>query len=144
MEPGLIASYRYAEEVARSRSNFYYSFVVLPSRKRRAFCAVYAFMRYCDDISDGSGSTETKSTMLHDWRSQLEAAFSGALQGNPILPAFRDTVTAFSIPSEYFHWVIDGAEMPMRRIEGRPESYTRAVGLGIGEDRTGPVPAGGP
>jgi phytoene synthase len=113
MEPELIASYRAAEAVARSRSNFYYSFVVLPSEKRRAFCAVYAFMRYCDDVSDGTDSLKDKRALLRDWRSQLDAVFSGNLQGNPILPAFRDTVNNFSIPVEYFHWIIDGTEMDL-------------------------------
>ena len=32
--------------------NFYYAFLVLPRRKREALCAVYAFMRRCDDITD--------------------------------------------------------------------------------------------
>jgi phytoene synthase len=113
MKPELIASYRSAEAVARSRSNFYYSFLVLPPEKRRAFCAVYAFMRYCDDISDGAGSREAKHSMLRDWRSQLDAVFAGTLPGNGILPAFLDTVKTFSIPAEYFHWVIDGAEMDL-------------------------------
>ena len=113
MGPELIASYKSAEAVARSRSNFYYSFVVLPPEKRRAFCAVYAFMRHCDDISDGSASNQSKSAMLRDWRSQLNAAFSGNLRQSAILPAFRDTVNNFSIPAEYFHWIIDGAEMDL-------------------------------
>jgi 15-cis-phytoene synthase len=113
MEPELIASYKSAEMVARSRSNFYYSFIVLPPEKRRAFCAVYAFMRYCDDISDGAGSREAKCAMLRDWRSQLDAVFAGTLSNHGILPAFLDTVTNFSIPAEYFHWVIDGAEMDL-------------------------------
>ncbi len=113
MGPELIASYKSAEAIARSRSNFYYSFIVLPLEKRRAFCAVYAFMRYCDDISDGSAAPEAKFAMLRDWRAQLSAAFSGSLRNNRILPAFRDTVTNFSIPAEYFHWIIDGAEMDL-------------------------------
>ncbi len=113
MRPELTASYRSAEAVARSRSNFYYSFVVLPSEKRRAFCAVYAFMRYCDDISDGNAGSEAKRSMLRDWRTQLDAAYSGSVRNNPILPAFRDTVNNFSIPAQYFHWIIDGAEMDL-------------------------------
>lgn len=113
MEPGLIASYRSAESVARSRSNFYYSFVVLPAEKRRAFCAVYAFMRYCDDISDGDAGIRDKRKLLQDWRSQLKAAYSGEIQENPILPAFRDAVHRFSIPEQYFHWIIDGEEMDL-------------------------------
>jgi phytoene synthase len=113
MGPELTASYRTAEAVARSRSNFYYSFVVLPSEKRRAFCAVYAFMRYCDDISDGDAGVEAKRSMLHDWRAQLDAVYSGSVRNNSILPAFRDTVDNFSIPAQYFHWIIDGAEMDL-------------------------------
>jgi len=114
MEPDLIASYKSAEAVARSRSNFYYAFVVMPSEKRRAFCAVYAFMRHCDDISDGSGTPEAKAARLRDWRSQLNAAFSGRLEGNTIMPAFRDAVETYSIPADYFHWILDGAEMDLR------------------------------
>ena len=113
MEPELIASYRSAETVARSRSNFYYSFLVLPEAKRRAFCAVYAFMRYCDDISDGDAGLESKRQMLRDWRARLDGAYSGVPGGNPILPAFCDTVRTYSIPAEYFHWILDGAEMDL-------------------------------
>jgi phytoene synthase len=113
MEPELIASYRSAKAVARGRSNFYYSFIVLPAEKRLAFYAVYAFMRHCDDISDGDDGIENKSRMLHNWRAQLDAAFSGDLDKNPILPAFRDAIHNFSIPAEFFHWIIDGAEMDL-------------------------------
>jgi len=114
MKAELIESYRSAEAIARSRSNFYYSFVVLPREKRRAFCAVYAFMRHCDDISDGDGGVDAKRRMLADWRSKLDAAYLESRDGsNPILPAFRDSVARFSIPAEYFHWIIDGAEMDL-------------------------------
>jgi 15-cis-phytoene synthase len=117
MEPELIASYRSAKTVARSRSNFYYSFVVLPADKKRAFYAVYAFMRHCDDISDGAASLEEKRSRLRDWRSQLDAAYAGTLGSNLILPAFRDTVRAFAIPQEYFHWILDGAEMDLDAVQ---------------------------
>jgi phytoene synthase len=114
MNQEIAASYRYAETVARQRArNFYYSFVVLPSVKRLAFCAVYAFMRYCDDISDGTDALEDKRRQLKMWRAQLDAAVQGNLEGSPILPAFRDAVQRFSIPAEYFHWIIDGAEMDL-------------------------------
>jgi phytoene synthase len=113
MEPELIDSYRSAEVSVRNRSNFYYSFVVLPAEKKRAFCAVYAFMRYCDDISDGAALLEEKRTLLRDWRTQLDAAYAGTIGNNPILPAFCDTVRSFSIPKEYFHWILDGAEMDL-------------------------------
>jgi phytoene synthase len=113
MDEGLNASYRTAEAVARSRSNFYYSFVVLPVEKRRAFCAVYAFMRHCDDVSDGNASPDGKRSMLREWRDHLCAAFAGSVSNHPILPAFHDAVKKFQIPEQYFHWIIDGAEMDL-------------------------------
>ena len=46
-------SYAYCMQVARSRAkNFYYSFLLLSRQQRKAMCAIYAFMRYCDDLSD--------------------------------------------------------------------------------------------
>ncbi|MDD9948863.1 MAG: squalene/phytoene synthase family protein [candidate division Zixibacteria bacterium] len=58
-------SYDFCRAVAKSRAkNFYYSFLVLPAERRRAMCAVYAFMRYCDDIVDEeSGETGTAGTI---------------------------------------------------------------------------------
>ncbi len=114
MNRELIASYQCAEEVARKRArNFYYSFIVLPPEKRRAICAVYSFMRYSDDVSDGSASVYDKRQLLQRWRAHLNAGLAGDFGQNPILPAFHDSVRRFSIPDQYFHWIIDGAEMDL-------------------------------
>jgi len=114
MTSELAVSYRAAENIARTRArNFYYSFVVLPAEKRRALCAVYAFMRLCDDISDGAASVESKRERLRAWRARLAACLAGDLRGNAILPAFHDAVRKFSIPAEHFHGIIDGAEMDL-------------------------------
>ena len=114
MTPELADSYHAAEAVARRCArNFYYSFIILPPERRRAFCAVYAFMRYCDDISDGDASVENKSEQLRRWRRQLDAAMAGDCGDSRIMPAFLDTVRRFSIPARYFHWIIDGAEMDL-------------------------------
>ena len=51
-------SYEYCQHVARTRAkNFYYSFLLLTAQQRKAMCAIYAFMRYCDDLSDEPGAT---------------------------------------------------------------------------------------
>jgi 15-cis-phytoene synthase len=114
MKSDLKASYKSAAEtVARSHSNFSYSFAVLSREKRLAFCAVYAFMRFCDDISDGETSNENKRELLARWRSQLDADPIAKSPSNPIMPAFRDTLQKFSIPEQYFHWIIDGTEMDL-------------------------------
>ena len=53
MAATLEESYRYCRGVARTRAkNFYYSFLLLDKPQRDAMCAIYAFMRYCDDLSD--------------------------------------------------------------------------------------------
>ena len=47
------AAYAACRAIAkREAKNFYYAFVALPAHKRDAMCAIYAFMRHADDISD--------------------------------------------------------------------------------------------
>jgi 15-cis-phytoene synthase len=126
MTDELRQSYKNVQLVARRRArNFYYSFVLLPREKRRALCAVYAFMRHCDDIADGAHSEDRKRELLRRWREQLDGALRGDCDGDPILPAFRDAVRRFSIPGQYFHWILDGVEMDLaiRRYESFAELY---------------------
>ncbi len=52
------AAYAFCREIARREAkNFYYAFRVLPKAKSDAMCAVYAFMRQADDISDDESKT---------------------------------------------------------------------------------------
>ena len=44
------------EKAIQSGSSFYYSFLYLPSEKRRAITALYAFCREVDDVVDELGS----------------------------------------------------------------------------------------
>ena len=53
MNTQLVTAYAVCRGIARARAkNFYYGFLPLPHEKRNALCAVYAFMRHADDISD--------------------------------------------------------------------------------------------
>ena len=53
-------------------TNFYYSFLCLPAQKRASMCAIYAFMRYSDDISDdGHGDRPAR---MEAWRAALDGA----------------------------------------------------------------------
>jgi len=107
-------SYAECRRVARAASsNFYYAFFMLPQPKRDALCALYAFMRLVDDVSDSPGSAEDKQRGLSRWRAALDAAAAGDTSGHPILPAFADTIKRFQIPSRYFHDLISGAEMDL-------------------------------
>src|SRR5690349_7192186 len=108
MTPELSASYTHCEHVAKTQArNFYYSFLTLPPDRKAAMCAIYAFMRYSDDVSDEAAADLTKAEEMHAWRAALDRAFGGDYGGSLILPAFHDTVTRYKIPSKYFHDLID-------------------------------------
>ena len=107
-------SSRYCVRLARERAkNFYYGFLLLPKPRRRAFCAIYAFMRYCDDVADRDGSVEEKSLRLRHWRAALDRALTGDYGDSLILPAFHDAVQRYSIPPRYLHDLITGTEMDL-------------------------------
>jgi phytoene synthase len=103
---GIDQSYDYCIRVARSRArNFYYSFVLLSRQQRKAMCAIYAFMRHCDDLSDEPGASRAA---LDEWRKELDAALDGQFGSHPLWPAFHHTVRRFGIPHEYLHEMIEG------------------------------------
>ena len=71
--------------------NFYYAFLVLPRRKRQALCAVYAFMRRCDDITDDSSLTlPERRRKLDEWLDHLHRAQQGHPTDDAILLALTD------------------------------------------------------
>jgi phytoene synthase len=116
-------SYDYCRRVARSRAkNFYYSFVLLSRQQRKAMCAIYAFMRHCDDLSDEPGASREA---LENWRGEMVEALDGRFSGHPVWPAFRHTVRRFGIPPEYFHEMIDGVlgDLDPRRFESFSQLY---------------------
>ena len=116
-------SYRYCLKVARTRAkNFYYSFVLLSKQQRKAMCAIYAFMRYCDDLSDEPGASRAA---VEKWRAELEDALQGRFSEHPVWPAFHHTVRRFGIPHDYFRQMIDGiaSDLEPRRIETFDELY---------------------
>jgi phytoene synthase len=99
--PQLVMAYSVCRGITRTAAkNFYYAFLVLPRRKREALCAVYAFMRRCDDIADDA------TLSLPERRQKLEVwldAFHGAQQGHPtddpILLALTDAQRRYAIPA---------------------------------------------
>lgn len=124
---GLAESYAQCERIARARArNFYYAFLLLPSRKRAAMCAVYAFMRYCDDLSDdlndGSGAA---AQAIDQWEQHLRRALAGEPPEHGLWPAFIDTVERYAIPHAYFFDMIRGvrSDLEPRRIRRFEELY---------------------
>ena len=111
---GVVASYAECNRIARAaRSSFYLAFFGLRKEKRNALCALYAFMRLVDDVSDEPGDLESKRRGLARWRALLDEAAEGRTKGHDILPALADTIARFEIPTRYFHDLVLGAEMDL-------------------------------
>ncbi len=107
-------SYAECQRVARAaHSSFYLAFYGLRKEKRNALCALYAFMRLVDNVSDESATLESKRRGLARWRAMLDEAIAGNTEGHAILPALANTIERFEIPTRYFHDLILGAEMDL-------------------------------
>jgi phytoene synthase len=95
-----------------SAKNFYYAFLVLPKSKRRALCAVYAFMRRCDDIADDPGSGfEERRQKLATWLDALHRVQQGHPTDDPILLALTDAQHRFKIPPTLLDQLAQGTAM---------------------------------
>ncbi len=119
----LQASYAFCRRIARTRArNFYYSFLLLSREQRDAMCAIYAFMRYCDDISEGEGASREA---IERWRGDLDLALGGHYGKNPLWPAFHDAVERYKIPHEYFYEMIAGvsSDLQPKQIQTFDELY---------------------
>lgn len=137
MPVSLADSYSFCRRIARTRArNFYYSFVLLSPEQKDAMCAVYAFMRFCDDISEGEGAS---LAAIEQWRSELSSALAGQYSEHAVWPAFHHSLQRFMIPHNYFHEMIDGvsSDLKPRKIQTFEELYrycyqvASVVGLAI-------------
>jgi phytoene synthase len=116
----LAVAYSVCRGITRSAAkNFYYAFLVLPKPKRQALCAVYAFMRRCDDITDDN------TLSLHERREKLDAwlgDFHRVLAGQPtddaVLLALTDTQRRYRIPAELLDQLAYGTAMDVQEEEG--------------------------
>lgn len=121
------ASFEHCRRVAKTRArNFYYSFLLLDRERRDAMCAVYAFMRYSDDLSDETAPPPAERRASMDrWRDALRRALAGDCGDDPVLPAFAASVKKYRIPHEYFFELIDGvaSDLEPQRLETAAELY---------------------
>jgi phytoene synthase len=118
MDARTAEAYLFCREVARREAqNFYWAFRVLPRYKSDAMCAVYAFMRRADDISDDeSKSIETRraemAAWLQSWRASRSVT-SGAQTADPVFLALGDTQRRFNIPDNLLEELVAGTTMDL-------------------------------
>jgi phytoene synthase len=92
--------------------NFYYAFLALPRHKRQALCAVYAFMRKCDDIADDvSLPPRERRKKLGIWLDGLHSALAGEPTDDPVLLALTDAQQRFNIQIGWLDQLAYGTEM---------------------------------
>jgi 15-cis-phytoene synthase len=98
----------------KTAKNFYYAFLVLPRAKRQSLCAVYSFMRHCDDLSDDpSLQPRERRARLEAWLDRFHLAQAGAPTDDPVLLALTDTQRRYQIPMEFLDQLAFGTLMDL-------------------------------
>jgi len=122
--PQLVMAYSVCKGITRmAAKNFYYAFLVLPRRKREALCAVYAFMRRCDDITDDPKlSLAERRQQLDSWLDALHRAQQGHPTDDAILLALTDAQRRFTIPAGLLDELAHGTAMDVEESESSQQS----------------------
>jgi phytoene synthase len=100
------------QKAAASGSSFYYSFLFLPSERRRAITALYAFCREVDDIVDEVSDVGVARTKLAWWRTEVANLFAGHPQ-HPVTKALAPFTASHGIDAGRMNEIIDGMEMDL-------------------------------
>jgi phytoene synthase len=112
----IAVAYSVCRSITRSAAkNFYYAFLVLPMAKRQALCAVYAYMRRCDDIADDFKlPASERRQRLNAWLDAFHRAEAGHATDDPVLLALTDTQRQFKIPVELLDQLAYGTGMDIQ------------------------------
>ena len=94
-------------------TSFYYSFLVLPPRKRNAIIAVWDFCRAVDDAVDEEEEKVRAAERLRAWRAELASCFNSTLPGTAEGKALQPYLREFNLPRTPFEELIDGVEMDL-------------------------------
>ena len=99
--------------ISAAASNFYYSFLLLPSAKRRAINDVYNFCRLLDDIVDEDQKDRDALTELQFWRDEIEACYQGC-PTTEFGERLINSIEEFDLPKQPFLDLIEGMEMDLK------------------------------
>jgi phytoene synthase len=115
----------------REAKNFYYAFVALPSERRNAICAIYAFMRQADDLADDESlPREERRAKLDQWLAAWHEAAVGAATNDMVFLAVRDTTQRFKIPLTLLDELVAGVSMDLDHTPaGAPDTYATFADL---------------
>lgn len=119
--PSLDESYAICRAIAkREAKNFYYSFVALPAARKNAICAIYAFMRKADDLSDDeSVAHEERRRNLDAWLTAWHEANRSGTSMDPVFVAVGDAIQRFNIPLSLLDELVAGTTMDLQAAPGQ-------------------------
>jgi phytoene synthase len=100
------------QKAAASGSSFYYSFLFLPSERRRAITALYAFCREVDDVVDEAQDPQVAAAKLAWWRLEVANLYAGNPQ-HPVTRALSPHLQSYSLERDHLLLIIDGMEMDL-------------------------------
>jgi len=100
------------QKAAASGSSFYYSFLFLPSERRRAITALYAFCREVDDVVDESLEPQVAHAKLGWWRKEILNLYEGN-PNHPVSRALQPHLGKFQIKQKRLEEIVDGMEMDL-------------------------------
>jgi phytoene synthase len=122
----LIEAYAACRDIARREAkNFYYAFRALNRERRNAICAVYAFMRQADDISDDESlNRDQRRQNLDAWLAEWRCVCRGGKSSNPAFIATWDATERFNIPLQHLDELVAGVAMDLdRAASNAPDTY---------------------
>ena len=127
----LEAAYEECRTIARREAkNFYYAFRVLPKSKMDAMCAVYAFMRKADDISDDESQTiQQRRDAMNAWLDGWRAARLEAEPADKVFHALNHAQTRFNISDALLEDLVRGTCMDL--YLGAGAGHTVDLGDGL-------------
>ncbi len=127
----LEAAYQECRVIAkREAKNFYYAFRVLPKPKMDAMCAVYAFMRKADDISDDESLTiEARRLAMEAWLDEWRAARLVDEPVDKVFHALNDAQSRFNISDALLEDLVRGTCMDLYLGQGAGNTIDLGDGL---------------
>jgi 15-cis-phytoene synthase len=100
------------QKAAASGSSFYYSFLFLPSERRRAIMALYAFCREVDDVVDEVSDPGVARSKLAWWSQEIGSIYAGTAQ-HPVGQALTPVVREYRLAQERLELIVEGMGMDL-------------------------------
>jgi phytoene synthase len=101
----------------KSASNLALAFILLPRERRDAMCALYAFCRAVDDVTDeDSIPTEKRAKQLAAWREDIRRACERKEPEFVLNQEFAPVIRQFKLPFALFDELLKGCEMDLEKL----------------------------